>query len=120
MLEMMSGRMTSFNIRIRISPGKPKYCLSREERDAYSLTNTPKPIPERSRGNKQIINNSWCQLKTGFVITASTTMMCMHNWLCISGNVTASFFQWAVGFHPPRIHCWSLFFSYKAHMYSTQ
>lgn len=46
MLEIMSGRMMSFNIRIRISPGKPKYCLSRWERDAYSLTTMPRPIPE--------------------------------------------------------------------------
>lgn len=47
MLDMMRGRMTSFSIRIRISPGKPKYCLWRGEREAYSLTTTPKLIPER-------------------------------------------------------------------------
>lgn len=49
MLEIISGRMTSFSIRIRISPGKPKYCLSRLERDAYSLTKTPKLIPGRKK-----------------------------------------------------------------------
>ena len=49
MLEMMSGRMTSFSILMRISPGKPKYCLSRWERDAYSLTTTPKLIPDQKK-----------------------------------------------------------------------
>lgn len=45
MLEMMRGKITSFNILIRSSPGKPKYFLSRWESVAYSLTNTPSPIP---------------------------------------------------------------------------
>lgn len=45
MLETMSGRMTSFSIRMRISPGKPKYCLSRLDRLAYSRTAVPKQTP---------------------------------------------------------------------------
>lgn len=49
MLEMMSGRMTSFSIRMRISPGKPKYTVLRLDRDAYSLTRMPTPIPETIR-----------------------------------------------------------------------
>lgn len=52
MLEMMSGRMMSFSIRMRMSPGKPKYSLSRWDRDANSLTRTPKPIPERFTSEK--------------------------------------------------------------------
>lgn len=49
MLETMSGRITSWSIRIRISPGKPKYCLSRLDRLAYSLTAIPKQAPGRER-----------------------------------------------------------------------
>ncbi len=63
MLEMMSGRMTSFSIRMRISPGKPKYCLWRWERDAYSLTTTPKLIPERSAERQSNCKEFWFQLK---------------------------------------------------------
>lgn len=49
MLDMMSGRMTSLSILIRTSPGKPKYCLSRLDRDAYSLTTRPKLIPNETQ-----------------------------------------------------------------------
>lgn len=49
MLETMSGRITSWSSRIRISPGKPKYCLSRLDRSAYSLTAIPKQAPGRER-----------------------------------------------------------------------
>lgn len=110
MLEMMSGRMTSFSIRMRISPGKPKYSLSSWDRDAYSLTTTPKPIPERSGGRSQIRKNSWFQLKT----------WTPGNLLCIRVNVPGRLLERTVRFHPQRIHCWFLFSISEPHMYSTQ
>lgn len=54
MLEMMRGRITSLSILIRSSPGKPKYCLSRCESAAYSLTNKPSPIPVKRTCDKHI------------------------------------------------------------------
>lgn len=47
MLETMSGRISSFSIRIRISPGKAKYCWSRLDRLAYFLSTTPRHTPGR-------------------------------------------------------------------------
>lgn len=49
MLETTSGRMTSFSIRIRISPGKARYCFPGLDRLADSLTTTPKQRPGKER-----------------------------------------------------------------------
>lgn len=81
MLEMMSGRMRSFSMRMRISPGKPKYCLWRWDRDAYSLVTRPKPIPEKSEGRSQI--KSRLKTKIHRMSKKTTIMfMWMQKWKC--------------------------------------
>lgn len=91
----MSGRMRSFNMRIRISPGKPKYCLWRWDRDAYSLTTSPKPIPERSEGRSQIISrlrtkNHRMSKKTTIISVWMQKWKCYYHIISEAGMVSSS------------------------------
>lgn len=95
MLEMISGRMRSFSMRMRISPGKPKYCLWRWDRDAYSLTTRPKPIPEKSEGRSQIksrlrTKNHRMSKKTTIMFKWMQKWKCYHHIITEAGMVCSS------------------------------